>query len=89
MTELWYGPDILWRSNFDVVGAPYEIAPAIADSARFADGSASDARRVLERRHIDYVLSCGVRADAKAMGLEPLPFATPGFHFYRVTHLAL
>jgi hypothetical protein len=89
MTELWYGPDILWRSNFDVVGAPYEIAPAIADSARFAEGSVSDARRVLERRHIDYVLSCGARADAKALGLEPLPFATPGFHFYRVTHLAL
>jgi hypothetical protein len=84
MTELWYGPDILWRSGFDVVGAPYEIAPAIADSTRFEHGAAPEARQVLDRRHADYVLSCGARADAKALGLVPLVFAVPGFHFYRV-----
>jgi hypothetical protein len=85
MTELWYGPDILWRSGFDVVGAPYEIAPAIADSARFEAGTA-EARQILARRHIDYVLTCGARADAKALGLVPLAFTASGFHFYRVGH---
>jgi hypothetical protein len=86
MTELWYGPDLLWRSGFDVVGAPYEIAPAIADSARFEHGATPEARQVLDRRHADYVLTCGARADAKALGLVPLAFAVPGFHFYRVSY---
>jgi hypothetical protein len=86
MTELWYGPDILWRSGFDVVGAPYEIAPAIADSALFEHGAAPGARRVLGRRHADFVLTCGARADAGALDLVPLAFAVPGFHFYRVGH---
>ena len=86
MTELWYGPDILWRSGFDVVGAPYEIAPAIADSALFEHGAAPGARRVLGRRHADFVLTCGARADAGALDLVPLAFAIPGFHFYRVGH---
>lgn len=84
MTELWYGPDILWRSGFDVVGAPYEIAPAIADSARFEHGAAPEARQILQRRHIQYVLTCGARSDARILGLEAMRFAAPGFHLYRV-----
>jgi len=84
MTELWYGPDILWRSGFDVVGAPYEIAPAIADSARFEHAAAPEARRILQRRRIQYVLTCGARSDARLLGLEAMPFAAPGFHLYRV-----
>jgi hypothetical protein len=86
MTELWYGPDILWRSHFDVVGAPYEIAPAIADSAQFQNGTIAERRAILEQRHIDYVLSCGAAAGAQALGLTSLTFGVPGFHFYRVVH---
>jgi hypothetical protein len=83
MAELWAGPEILWRTGFSVVGAPYEIAPAIADSARFEAGTAA-ARQILARRHIDYVLTCGARADAGDLGLVPLDFAAPGFRLYRV-----
>jgi hypothetical protein len=85
MTELWAGPEILWRTGFSVVGAPYEITPAIADSARFERGTA-EARQILARRHIDYVLTCGARADAGKLGLVPLSFAAPGFQLYRVGH---
>jgi hypothetical protein len=83
MTELWAGPEILWRTGFSVVGAPYEISPALADTRLFETGSAAEGRGVLERRHIDYVLSCGPQPHAGAMGLEPLPFAVSGFRFYR------
>ena len=85
MTELWSGPEILWRSDFSVVGAPYEIAPALADTARFETGTPLEARQVLERRHIQYVLTCGARSDARLLGLDAMRFAAPGFHFYRVT----
>lgn len=84
MTELWGGPEILWRSRFDVVGAPYEMAPAIADTARFEHGTTAEARQILTERHVDYVLTCGARADAKALGLTPVAFAAPGFRLYRV-----
>jgi len=84
MTRLWDGPEILWRSSFDVVGAPYEMAPAIADTARFENGTTADARQILAERHVDYVLTCGARADAKGLGLVPVAFAVSGFHFYRV-----
>lgn len=83
MTELWVGPEILWRTGFDVVGAPYEMAPALADTELFETGSAAEGRGVLARRHIDYVLTCGPQPHAGAMGLEALPFGAPGFRFYR------
>lgn len=83
MTEIWTGPEILWRTGFSVVGAPYEISPALADTRTFESGDASEARRVLDRRHIAYVLSCGLRPHSEAIKLDPLPFAVPGFYFYR------
>ena len=83
MTELWYGPEILWRTGFSVVDAPYEISPALSDTKLFENGSIIEARQVLARRHIAYVLSCGPQPHAQAMGLEPLPSAAPGFHLYR------
>jgi hypothetical protein len=82
MTELWYGPEIIWRTGFDVVGAPYEIEPALTDTQIFEKGG-PDARSVLMRRHISYVLSCGPNKDA-ALGLAPAAFAAPGFFLYRV-----
>lgn len=85
MTELWYGPEILWRTSFDVVGAPYEIAPALADTAVFESGAPAAARDVLAHRRVSYVLNCGPgRALA---GLQPVAFAAPGFHLYRVAAL--
>jgi hypothetical protein len=86
MTELWSGPEILWRTGFNVVGAPYEIQPALADTKLFENGSVAEASSVLARRHADYVLNCGPVLHARAMRLEPLPFAVPGFHFYRTQH---
>jgi len=83
MTQLWWGPELLWRTGFDVVGAPYEIAPALADTAIFEKASASAAQAVLARRHIGYVLTCGVARPAIMPALVPLPFAAPGFHLYR------
>ncbi len=83
MTELWYGPEILWRTGFAVVGAPYEIAPAIADTQRFEKGSAAEARNILARRDVKYVLTCGAARDPQAIG-TPIAFAVPGFHLYRV-----
>jgi len=84
MTDLLVGPEILWRTDFDVVGAPYEIPPAIVDTKRFEKGSLREARQVLVRRHPTYVLSCGSLPKAQAMGLEHLSFAVPNFGFYRV-----
>jgi hypothetical protein len=75
----------LWRTGFSVVGAPYEISPALADTRLFETGSAAEGRGVLVRRHIDYVLSCGPQPHAGAMGLEPLPLAASGFRFYRTS----
>ena len=84
MTQLWYGPEILWRTGFDVVGAPYEISPALADTARFEQGDAVEAKDVLARRHVAYVLSCGATRNAEALGLRPVTFAAPAFNLYRV-----
>jgi hypothetical protein len=84
MTELWTGPEILWRTGFDVVGAPYEIPPALADTKSFETGSVAEARQVLARRHAAYVLSCGPVSRAEAKGLKPLSFAVPDFRLYSV-----
>jgi hypothetical protein len=83
MTELWYGPEILWRTGFSVVGAPYEISPALADTRSFESGGSSEARQILDRRHIAYVLSCGPQPHAEAIKLDRLPFSVPSFYFYR------
>ena len=84
MTSVWVGPEILWHTGLAVVGAPYEIPPALADTATFEKGSIAQARDVLTRRHIDYVLNCGAVKNAQVMGLKPIAFATPNFRFYRV-----
>ena len=84
MTELWYGPEVLWRTGFDVIGAPYEIGPALEDTARFEHGSPAAAREILTQRHVVYVLSCGNTREAAAIGLKPVPFPVPEFRLYRV-----
>jgi len=83
MTELWSGPEILWRTGFSVVGGPYEIAPALADTQRFEQGGDAARRAVLARRGISHVLSCGPTRNAEALGLRPVPFPVPGFRLYR------
>jgi hypothetical protein len=83
MTELWYGPEILWRTGFDVVGAPYEIPPALADTVRFEKGDAAQARQVLMRRQARFVLTCGGARNTQALGLRQENFPAPGFRLYR------
>lgn len=58
MAPVWYGPEILWRSNLRVVGGPYEILPAIKDTALFLQGSEMAARQITLRRGIAYALVC-------------------------------
>lgn len=97
MTELWYGPEIIWRLDRRVVGGPYEISPAVADTESFLTGSESSARAIAARRGVSFVLIC--RADKPsgfskqlANGVVP-PWLTPvllpvqEFRLYRVTGL--
>jgi hypothetical protein len=58
MTSLWHGPEILWRTHLRVVGAPYEIPPALADTIAFMDGDENTAQSIVLRRHVAYVLVC-------------------------------
>jgi hypothetical protein len=83
MTEVWPGPEIIWRTGFDVVGAPYEIAPALADTQRFEAGTDAQRRAILAARNISYVLSCGATRNADALGLQPVAFPVSGFRLYR------
>jgi hypothetical protein len=59
MAPVWVGPEILWRSNLRVVGGPYEIPPALKDTAAFLEGSEAAAREVATRRGISHALVCG------------------------------
>ena len=83
LTELWHGPEILWRTGFDVVAGPYEMEEALRDTQRFEQGDLAARREVLARRGIALVLSCGPVRDAQALGLQPQPFAVPGLTLYR------
>jgi hypothetical protein len=58
LAPVWYGPEILWRSDAKIVAGPYEMLPALKDSAAFLHGSAAEARAVTTRRGISYALVC-------------------------------
>lgn len=58
IAPVWYGPEILWRSDLRVIAGPYEMLPALKDTARFLHGSAAEARDVVTRRGITYALVC-------------------------------
>lgn len=95
LTDLYAGPEILWRSGYRVVAGPYELADAIRDTLTFMRGDAFAATSVLHRRHIDEVLLCRTDTDASGelaaalrqgaapAGYLPLP-APPGFARYQV-----
>ncbi|MGE5478337.1 MAG: hypothetical protein ACM3Q1_16910 [Bacteroidales bacterium] len=97
LTDLYAGPEILWRTSYRVVAGPYELAAAIRDTRAFMRGDAAEAHAVLERRGIDQVLLCrsdgeitgalaaalrGHEAETPA-GFAPLP-APEGFARYAV-----
>jgi hypothetical protein len=94
LTSLWEGPHILWDTGLNVIGAPYEIAPALHDTeAAFAGQQAAHA--IVLRRHIDFLLVCGAApgfAGDLAAGRAPAWLApqpapqsiSPGFRLYRV-----
>lgn len=98
MTQHWKGPEILWRTGLRVVGGPYEIPAAHADTEAFLDGDQASARAVALRRHIGYVLVCRNlrhdRFEAKlARGkapswLKPVRFEG-GFGAFRLFRVAL
>jgi hypothetical protein len=58
MAPVWYGPEILWRSNVKVIAGPYEMPAAMTDTAQFLHGSAAAARAITVKRGISYALVC-------------------------------
>lgn len=95
MTDLYAGPEILWRSRYRVVAGPYELAAAIRDTFAFMHGDMVTASAVLERRGIEQILLCrgdrdadgalvtALRGPAPPAGYAALP-APEGFVRYRV-----
>jgi len=56
-TYQFIGPEIVWRTPYTVVGAPYGNGESIRDSfAIFGAKTDEDAKRVIDRRGIDLVL---------------------------------
>ncbi|MGE5518233.1 MAG: hypothetical protein ACM31D_20715 [Bacteroidota bacterium] len=96
LTDLYSGPEILWRTRYRVVGGPYELADAIRDTAAFMRGDDGTAIDVLRRRTIEQVLLCrgdddadgplatALRHHSAPPGFTPLP-APDGFVRYAVT----
>jgi len=96
LTEIWYGPDILWRTGLRVVGGPYEMPPALADTNAVFNGNADTAHAVIARRGVSLLLVCGdgdprsfagqlSRGRAPAwLAPESLGAGLRGFHLYRV-----
>jgi hypothetical protein len=58
MAPLWYGPEILWRSNARVIAGPYEMLPALQSTAAFWSGNEASALAVVQRRGIAHALVC-------------------------------
>lgn len=97
LTDLYAGPEILWRSRYRVIAGPYELAAAIRDTFAFMHGDMTSAAAVLERRGIGQVLLCRGDRDADGAlaaalrgtqppgGFIPLP-APEGFVRYQVAH---
>lgn len=83
MTSIYAGPEILWFTQMQVVGAPYELPAAIADTRHFQTADAEEGRALLRRRHIAFVLRCGSPLRAEA-GLERMEFSVPNYRLYRV-----
>lgn len=94
LTELWYGPEILWRTDFRVIGAPYEMPSAITDTRRFESGDESIAHEIIARRHVALVLVCGAAggnsfADGLRGEISGLADAdTFGEHTFRISSLS-
>ena len=93
LAPVWYGPEILWRTSFRVVGVPYEMPSAMADTQDFFRDETA-AKRLATVRRVDFVLICGSDSSGPfGMGLErgqhpgwlkPLQTGGSGFRLYRV-----
>lgn len=96
MAQWRYGPEILWRSDLRVVAGPYEMLPALADTASFFDGSEAAAHRIIRKRRISSVLVCqgdggngfgaGLASGPAPNWLQPIPLqgGTNPCRLYRV-----
>lgn len=58
MAPVWYGPEILWRTDARIIAGPYEMLPALKDTATFWNGRADEAFSIVQRRGITHALAC-------------------------------
>lgn len=65
MSYYYRGPELVWRTPYAVVGAPYMVIESLRDNADFfATTSADEARAIAVRRGISRVLTCSCCNDA-------------------------
>lgn len=68
-TYLFTGPEMVWRTGWNVVGAPYANARSLADTAAFFGArEESEARAVAERRGAALVALCPSSIEARDYG---------------------
>jgi asparagine N-glycosylation enzyme membrane subunit Stt3 len=76
---LFAGGELIWRTPFGVVGAPYGNDSALADTNAFFKATDDRiARAILRRRHVDLVLLCIGAAEAQLYETGPAPPSADG-----------
>ncbi|MHA1189546.1 MAG: hypothetical protein ACTSSQ_03670 [Alphaproteobacteria bacterium] len=75
MSTVFYGPNILAMSAHSVVAGPYHRGEsAILDTVRTMNGTLDEAKAILSRRRIDYLVICPTSAEVR----DTIPEAPDG-----------
>ena len=75
LSTVFYGPNILAMSGHSVVAGPYHRGEqAILDTVRAMNGTTAEARAIVDRRGIDYVVICATSAETR----DTIPEAPDG-----------
>jgi hypothetical protein len=90
LTYIFWGPQIVWWSDYRVVAAPYGNGPALQDTRAFFTASTDEvAREIAVRRHVGLVLACAGEPEnqlydlqrssllSRLLGGEPPTWLTP------------
>jgi len=71
LSPLFFGPTILVQSNHSALAGPYHRAEEpILDTLRAGSGTPAEARAIIDRRKIDYVVVCPTSREARLMAQE-------------------